>query len=67
MRKTIMLVGAALLLGALACNKDKPAEDKLAPVASALEAAKPAAESALPFKVDMDSSSLTFLLDFCHM
>ncbi len=48
---------------AVGCSKDKPAEQKLAPTASALEAAMPKAPSALPFGVDTDSSHFTFLMD----
>jgi hypothetical protein len=62
-RNRMMLVGAALVWCALGCSKEKPAEDKLAPTASALEAAKPAAPSSAAFQVDQASSSLTFLMD----
>lgn len=63
MRNYGMLVGAVVLCATLGCNKEKPSEQKLAPVASALEAAMPKAEGALPFQVVAASSSLTFLMD----
>jgi hypothetical protein len=63
MRNYGMLMGAVALCATLGCNKEKASEQKLAPVASALEAAMPKAEGALPFQVDMGSSSLTFLMD----
>jgi hypothetical protein len=47
----------------LACDKAPPAEERLAPKASALEAAKPAAPQSLPLVVDAASSSLSFLMD----
>jgi hypothetical protein len=54
----------AFALGsALGCNKEKPAEGKLAPTASALEAAMPQAPGAAPFSVDTESSHFTFLMD----
>ncbi len=59
----MMLVCAAALWTTLACSKDKPAEQQLAPAASALEAAMPQAPSAVPFGVDSSTSSLTFLMD----
>jgi hypothetical protein len=59
----MMLVGAALLCSTLACSKEKAAEQKLAPTASALEAAMPKAPSALAFQVDPSSSKFTFLMD----
>jgi hypothetical protein len=62
MRKRIV-VGVVALSCALACNKDKPAEGKLAPTASALEAAMPQAPGAVAFQVDSASSSFTFLMD----
>jgi hypothetical protein len=62
-RNRTMLVCAALVWATVGCNKEKPAEQKLAPTASALEAAMPQAPSALPFAVDSASSSLTFLMD----
>lgn len=54
---------AVCLSTALACSKEKPSEQKLAPTASALEAAMPRAASAVPFAVDTASSSFTFLMD----
>ncbi len=63
MRNRIVLVGVVALCSALACNKEKPAEQKLAPTASALEAAMPQAPGAAAFQVDAMSSSLTFLMD----
>jgi hypothetical protein len=62
-RKWMMLVCASALSATLGCSKDKSAEQKLAPTASALEAAMPKAPSALPFVVDPSSSSFTFLMD----
>lgn len=62
-RIRMMLVCATVLCTALGCNKDKAAEQKLAPTASALEAAMPKAPSALAFAVDPGSSSFTFLMD----
>src|SRR5262249_38264051 len=62
-RNRMMLVCAALLSTALGCNKDKAAEQKLAPTASALEAAMPKAPTAQPFAVDPASSSFKFLMD----
>jgi hypothetical protein len=60
----MMLMGALALVSALACNKEKPAEQQLAPPApSALEAAMPKAPGALAFAVDPSSSSFTFLMD----
>jgi polyisoprenoid-binding protein YceI len=61
----MMLMSALVLVSALGCNKEKPAEQqKLAPVASApLEAAMPRAASALAFAVDEASSNFTFLMD----
>jgi hypothetical protein len=56
-------VGAIALFAALGCNKEKPADSKLAPTASALEAAMPQAPSAVPFVVEADSSKFTFLMD----
>ena len=63
MRNRMMLMGAALLVCALGCNKEKAAEEKLAPVASALEAAMPKAPGAAAFAVDSGASSFTFLMD----
>jgi len=57
------LVGALALGLAVACSKEKPAEQNLAPTASALEAAAPQAASAAPFAVDTASSSFKFLMD----
>ncbi|HYQ14509.1 MAG TPA: hypothetical protein VEQ58_02090 [Polyangiaceae bacterium] len=57
------MVGALALGLAVACSKEKPAETKLAPTASALEAAMPQAPSATPFVVDPASSSFKFLMD----
>ena len=62
-RNRMMLVGAALFCALLGCSKEKPVEQKLAPTASALEAAMPAAPSAVAFSVDQSSSSFTFLMD----
>ena len=62
-RNRMMLVCAAALCATLACNKEKAPEQKLAPTASALEAAMPRAPSAVPFAVDSGSSSFTFLMD----
>ena len=63
-RTRMMLMGVAVLSSALACNKEKPAEEqKLAPTAAALEAPMPKAATALPFVVDSSASSLTFLMD----
>lgn len=63
MRNRMMLMGAVVLWSALGCNKEQPAEEKLAPVASALEAAMPKAPGAAPFRVDSSTSSFTFLMD----
>lgn len=63
MRNRMMLMGAVGLWSALACNNEKPAPEKLAPVASALEAAMPEAPGAAPFQVDSSTSALTFLMD----
>jgi hypothetical protein len=64
LRNRMMLMGVVLLGSALACSKDKPAEEqKLAPTAAALEAPMPKAASATAFAVDTSSSSLTFLMD----
>jgi hypothetical protein len=62
-RNRMMLACAAVLWSTLACSKDKAAEEKLAPTASALEAAMPKAPSAVAFGVDPSSSSLMFLMD----
>ena len=62
-RNRMMLVCVAALGAMLACNKEKPAEQKLAPTAAALESATPKAESAWAFAVDGSSSSFTFLMD----
>jgi len=59
-RMTLVFAGALCLL--LGCNKEKQAEQKLAPTASALEAA-PQAAGAHAFQVDAASSSFTFLMD----
>jgi predicted small secreted protein len=45
------------------CNKDKPAGEKLAPTASALEAAMPRVPGAAAFQVDASTSAFTFLMD----
>jgi hypothetical protein len=63
MRNRMMLMGAVALCAGLACNKEKPAEEKLAPVASALEVAMPKAPGAVPLQVDSSTSSFTFLMD----
>lgn len=57
------LVCAAVISTALACKKEHPAEQQLAPTASALAAATPQAPNATPFVVDGSSSSLTFSMD----
>ena len=62
-RKRMMLVGAAALCATLGCSKDKAPEQKLAPAASALEAAMPKAASATAFQVDSSSSRFSFLMD----
>ncbi len=62
-RIRMMLVCATVLCTALGCNKDKAAEQKLAPTASALEAAMPKAPTASAFSVDSSSGSFTFLMD----
>lgn len=62
-RNRMMLVGVSALALALGCSKDKAPEQKLAPTASALEAAMPQAPSARAFQVDTASSSFTFLMD----
>jgi len=56
-------LSAIALCATLGCSKEKPAEQKLAPTASALEAAMPQAPSAVPFSVDTASSSFSFLMD----
>lgn len=58
-----MLACALALVSALGCSKQKEPEQKLAPTASALEAAMPKAPSAAAFAVDSGSSSFTFLMD----
>src|SRR5688500_17760850 len=63
MRNRILLMGAVALCSALACSKDKAAEEQLAPTAPALEAAMPRAQGAIGFQVDPGSSSFTFLMD----
>ncbi len=62
-RIRMMLVGAALSCATLACSKEKAAEQKLAPSASALEAPMPKAASATAFQVDASRSSFKFLMD----
>lgn len=62
-RNRMMLVCAVALGLALGCNKQKEPEQKLAPTASALEAAMPKAPTATAFAVDSVSSSFTFLMD----
>jgi hypothetical protein len=62
-RNRKMLVCAAVLCTTLGCNKDKSAEQKLAPTASALEAAMPKAPSATAFSIDGSTSSFSFLMD----
>lgn len=54
---------ALVLLAALGCSKEKPAESKLAPASSALTAAAPQAPGAARFSVDSASSSFKFLMD----
>jgi hypothetical protein len=63
MRNRMMLSGAVVLAGVLACSKQKAPEQELAPVASALEAALPQAPGAIPLRIDSSSSSLTFSMD----
>jgi hypothetical protein len=63
MQRNRMMLVCAALCGALACSREKPAEQKLAPSASALEAAMPQAPTALGFTVDSATSSFTFLMD----
>ncbi len=63
MRNRMMLVCAAALCSTLACNKDKAAEQRLAPTASALEAAMPRAPTATAFAVDSSTSTVSFLMD----
>ena len=63
MQRNRMILVCAALCGALACSREKPAEQKLAPSASALEAAMPQAPTALAFTVDGATSSFTFLMD----
>jgi hypothetical protein len=63
MPSRMLVMGVVALCSALGCNKTEPAEQKLAPTASALEAAKPQAPGALAFQVEPSSSSLTFLMD----
>ena len=58
MRNRILLMGALVLSLGAACNKEKTSEQKLAPTASALEAAMPQAPGAAAFQVDAASSSL---------
>lgn len=59
-----MMCAGLLALGCgLGCSKEKPAEQKLAPTAAALEAAQPKAEGATAFAVDRESSSFSFLMD----
>ena len=62
-RNRMTLVCAAALCVALGCSKEKAPEQKLAPTASALEAAMPQAPSAAAFQVDSASSSFKFLMD----
>ena len=62
-RNRKMLVCAVALCTAVGCNKDKSAEQKLAPTASALEAAMPKAPSATAFSIDSSTSSFSFLMD----
>lgn len=62
-RNRMMLVCAVALCAALGCSKEKAPEQKLAPTASALEAAMPQAPSATAFQVDSAASSFKFLMD----
>ena len=62
-RNRMTWVCAAALCAAIGCSKEKPPEQKLAPTASALEAAMPKAPSAAAFQVDAASSSFKFLMD----
>jgi hypothetical protein len=59
----MMLMGAALLCGALSCNKDQPLAERVAPTASALAIASAAAPSAAPFVVDQGRSRFAFSMD----
>lgn len=63
MRNRMMVMGAVVLCSGLACNREKPGEQKLAPVASALEVATPKAPGAVSFQVDSSTSRFTFLMD----
>jgi len=63
MQRIRIMLGAAALWSTVACSKDKPAEQKLAPTASALEAAMPRAPSAVAFAIDPNTSSFKFLMD----
>lgn len=62
-RNRMMLMGAALLAATSACGKDKAPEQALAPSATALAAAEPAAPSALSLEVEQGSSRFTFSMD----
>lgn len=61
-RNRMMLVGAVCWLGASACSKSEAPEQKLAPTASALQAAE-APKAAAALRVDQTSSSFRFLMD----
>lgn len=64
LRKRMIVMGAVVLSAALGCSKDKPVEEqKLAPTASALEAAMPKAAGALAFGIDTSTSTFAFLMD----
>lgn len=63
MQQNRMVLVCAALWAALACSKEKPAEQQLAPTAAALSAATPQAATALPFTVDSSTSSFKFLMD----
>jgi len=62
-RNRMTLVVAAAVCATLGCSKEKAPEQKLAPTASALEAAMPKAASATAFQVDASTSHFTFLMD----
>lgn len=62
-RNRMMLMGAVLFAATVACSKDEPPEQKLAPTASALEAATPNAPSAVALQIDQSSSRFAFSMD----
>lgn len=63
MRNRMTWIGAALLVATLGCDKAQLGERKLAPAASALEAAAPRAPGAARFVIDSAGSRFTFLMD----